>query len=101
METVPESVYDRLRETEAETREQCVQIKSLADQTAVYIDLLKRSMANTEKREANFWRVITYLILALVALALGPKLAKELMQMKLGVATYSPAIPMHHEDKYV
>lgn len=45
METVPESVYDRLRETDAETREQCVQIKSLADQTADYIDKARFSLA--------------------------------------------------------
>lgn len=49
METVPDSVYDRLRETEAETREQCVQIKALAEQTAVYIDLL-----NTLTRLKNY-----------------------------------------------
>ena len=95
-------IYDRLRETEAETREQNIQIKELTKQTAVYIDILKQSMANTEKREANFWKVITYLILALVALALGPRLAKELVSMKLGSASYSPAIPMnitHNDDR--
>lgn len=45
METVPDTIYGRLRETEAETREQCVQIKSLADQTADYIDKARFSLA--------------------------------------------------------
>ena len=91
-------VFNRLRETEAQTREQNVRIDALTKSNSEYVILVGKFIERGEKREALFFRVIIVLVGAVIALALGPKVAQELLASKVGgVAMYQPAIPPHDE----
>ena len=92
-------VFDRLRETEAQTREQNVKIAALTDSNKEYVGIVSKFIERGEKRETLFFRIIVVLVGAVIALALGPKVAKELLADKMtgGVAIYQPAIPLHDE----
>lgn len=78
-------VFDRLREVEAQSREQNVRLESITSGLEVFTSVTDKFVAHlgkqeerSEKREQNFFKAIAILIGAIVALALGPKVAKEL-----------------------
>ena len=84
-------VFSRLRETEAQTREQNVQLESLSAEiksltvvTDKFINHLAKQEDHSEKREQNFFKAMAVLIGAILVLALGPKVAKEIISMKMG-----------------
>lgn len=96
-----EKVYDRLRETEAQTREQGVRIDALVSRldssTATnqsYISIIQQMMAKSEKREEWFWKILMFLLATVMALALGPKMADKIMSM--GVSTMD-IVPWHND----
>lgn len=92
-------VFDRLRETEAQTREQNVRIDALTQSNREYVGIVSKFIERGEKRETLFFKIIIVLVGAVIALALGPKVAKELLADKMtgSVVTYQPAIPLHDE----
>lgn len=98
-EQMMSDVFDRLRETEAQTREQNVRLDALTNSTKEYVGIVSKFIERGEKRETLFFRIIIVLVGAVIALALGPKVAKELLAEKLtgGVAMYQPMIPLHDE----
>lgn len=97
-EDMMREVFDRLRETEAQTREQNVKIAALTESNKEYVGIVSKFIERGEKRETLFFRIIIVLVGAVIALALGPKVAKELLAEKVGgIATYQPAIPLHDE----
>lgn len=79
-----EELFTRLRETEAQTREQNVKLSSLSDKVEKlsetnqkYIDLLKAQMDSADKREQMLMRTIYVLVGAVIALALGIKYVEK------------------------
>ena len=108
-----EEVYKRLRETEAQTREQNVQIQSLCERldanaklakdqmlvTDKFLEHFQRMETRNEKREQAFWKYIGILIGAVVALALGPKVASEIItQYHGGSKSVVTAIDFWHDQ---
>ena len=98
-EDMMREVFNRLRETEAQTREQNVKIAALTDSNKEYVGIVSKFIELGERRETLFFRIIIVLVGAVIALALGPKVAKELLAEKMtgSVVTYQPAIPLHDE----
>lgn len=87
------SIYDRLRATEQETSSQSVKIDAMSKR-------LDETMARMDKHLDNLWRVLGYLIAALVALALGPKaIDKFASSINGGVASVQSDIAPWHGDR--
>lgn len=87
-------IYDRLRETEAQTREQNIRIEALCKRIDGFSDVVDRFFAVEDKRSERMWKVIAALIGAVVCMAVGPKVTKEIMQTWSGQAqATSYAIP--------
>lgn len=83
-----EELFTRLRETEAQTREQNVRIGALADRieqlsgtNSQYIAILREQMDKSDKREQLMMRTIWVLVGAVIALALGIKYAEKVFPM--------------------
>ena len=87
-----EELFARLRETEAQTREQNVKLDALANQVEKlsetnreYISLLREQMDKADKREQFLMRTIYILVGALIVLALGMKYAEKIMSPQMAI----------------
>lgn len=83
-------VYDRLRETERET---AIQNQRLADLAERVDSMLMRWDSHVDR----MWRIIAVLVGALLALALGPKVAEKVMAAGTAFVRVDLA-PWHPED---
>lgn len=84
-------IYDRLRETEAQTRAQNERIEAL---TARVDSMLSRWDTQTDR----MWRAIYILVGALLALALGPRVAEKIVAASGGVACMRVDIAPWHPE---
>lgn len=98
----------RLRETEAQTREQGVRIDALAETvrsnteaTTAYVQIVGKMVDESRRREEMFWRAIYILIGTVVALAVGPKMADKLVTTFAGAPVASFDIIAWHEGEAV
>lgn len=96
-----EELFTRLRETEAQTREQNVRIGALADRieqlsgtNCQYITILREQMDKAEKREQLMMRTIWVLVGAVIALALGIKYAEKFFPVNPMTAKFEIGITM-------
>lgn len=123
-----QEIFDRLRETEAQTREQNTRLSGLCDRLDAFTQVTDRffelqdkrhesdekrfeSLCEHEKRlsdaaaarEDKMWKVIIMLAGALVAAAVGPKAVSEVFRAYRGeddkrLTFNMPAIPMQQHD---
>lgn len=121
-------IFDRLRETEAQTREQNTRISALCDRldnftvvTDKFFELEDKRHQSDEQRfktlcehekrlsdaaaarEEKMWKVIVLFAGALIAATVGPKAVTEVYKAYKGgggptVSYYSPALPMQQQD---
>lgn len=94
------TIYDRLRETEAQTREQNIRINSLCEKIDSFSNIVDRFFAVEEKRSERMWKVIAVLAGAVVSLAIGPKAATKIFEAwRNGQAvSHYEAIPWSDRD---
>lgn len=83
-------VYDRLRETERET---AIQNQRLADLSERVDSMLRRWDSQMDR----MWRIIAILVGALIALALGPKVAEKVMAAGTSIVMVD-LVPWHPDD---
>ena len=86
-----DEVFNRLRETEAQTREQNVRIDNLCNRldniTEAFTTNVDAHERRSEARERTMWKVIGFLIGAVVLVVLGPKAASRLADEWFGRMT--------------
>lgn len=102
-------IFDRLRETEAQTREQNTRITALCERldnfttvTDKFFELFDKRTQIEQDRFDKLWKLVVYLLGTVIALALGPKAAEKVYQAftEPHAAMTAYALPMQDEHFY-
>jgi len=106
-------VFTRLRKTEETSSNLCIrldsaitQMKTNAQVTDKFIEMLEKRRTADEAREAKFWKAIAILGGALIALAFGKDPVKVMADRFFGSSSFpapsaQAAIPWHDEQIHV